>query len=320
MLALIAGEGALPVVVADALKSQGRGVFVCELEGHPSSVSHDTAPISFRIEQLGSLIEKLIGLGVKEICFAGRVARPALDPSAIDPQTLPLVPRMMAALQAGDDAALRVVISFFEDAGMTVLSAHQLVPDLLPDEGVLTTSQPADQHRKDAARGADIIAAMGAVDVGQACVVARGQALAIEALPGTDAMLRTLLVPGKPAATPRSDPSEGVFSDPIGWAADWLTGEPEPTAQAGELAGTEAGAQAPVRNPALPEGGLLVKMSKPGQDRRVDLPTIGPATIRLAALCGLDGVVIEAGGVMVLERAEVTRLADELGLFLWVRP
>ncbi|NNK78764.1 MAG: LpxI family protein, partial [Litoreibacter sp.] len=158
---------------------------------------------------------------------------------------------------------------------------------------------------------AEIIAAKGAVDVGQACVVARGQALTIEGLPGTDWMLRSLLVPGKSASTPRTDPAEGMLSDPIGWAADWLTGDPEPS-PAGQT-------QGPVRDPALPGGGILVKMSKPGQDRRVDLPAIGPATLRLAALCGLEGVVIEAGGVMVLERDEVTRLADELGLFLWVR-
>ncbi|NNK77339.1 MAG: LpxI family protein, partial [Litoreibacter sp.] len=168
MLALIAGEEALPVVVSDALKSRGRAFYVCELEGHPSEVTHDNAPLTFRIEQLGSLIGKLGALGVKEVCFAGRVARPALDPAAIDPKTLPLVPRMMAALQAGDDAALRVVISFFEEAGMNVLAAHALVPELLPEAGVMTQLQPGDQHRKDAARGAEIIEAMGAVDVGQA--------------------------------------------------------------------------------------------------------------------------------------------------------
>lgn len=62
--------------------------------------------------------------------------------------------------------------------------------------------------------------------------------------------------------------------------------------------------------------GVLAKVCKPGQERRVDLPTIGPATMRRAAGAGLAGVAGEAGLALVLEREEVTRLADELGLFV----
>jgi len=64
---------------------------------------------------------------------------------------------------------------------------------------------------------------------------------------------------------------------------------------------------------------VLVKGPKPGQDRRIDMPAIGPATVRGAAAAGLAGIVIEAGGVMVLDRATVIDLADRLGLFVWVR-
>lgn len=66
--------------------------------------------------------------------------------------------------------------------------------------------------------------------------------------------------------------------------------------------------------------GVLLKAAKPAQDLRVDLPTIGPDTIRNAHKAGLSGVVIEAGGVMVLRRTETVFLANDLGLFLWVRP
>ncbi len=66
-------------------------------------------------------------------------------------------------------------------------------------------------------------------------------------------------------------------------------------------------------------GGVLYKAPKPGQDRRVDLPTIGPETAEGAIRAGLRGVVIEAGGVIVLDRAEVIRRLDDAGLWLWVR-
>jgi DUF1009 family protein len=64
---------------------------------------------------------------------------------------------------------------------------------------------------------------------------------------------------------------------------------------------------------------MLFKGPKPGQDRRADLPVIGPETARGAIRAGLAGIVIEAGGVMVLDQPEVLTLLDDAGLFLWVR-
>ncbi|MGH6948843.1 MAG: LpxI family protein [Kiloniellales bacterium] len=63
-------------------------------------------------------------------------------------------------------------------------------------------------------------------------------------------------------------------------------------------------------------GGVLVKISKPGQERRVDLPTIGLATIEGAAAAGLRGIAVEAGGTLVLERAAAVAAADDVELFL----
>lgn len=63
-------------------------------------------------------------------------------------------------------------------------------------------------------------------------------------------------------------------------------------------------------------GGVLVKVSKPGQERRVDLPTIGPDTVENAARAGLAGIAVEAGGALVVDRAEVARRADAAGLFV----
>lgn len=66
-------------------------------------------------------------------------------------------------------------------------------------------------------------------------------------------------------------------------------------------------------------GGILYKAPKPGQDRRADLPVIGPDTARGAAQAGLAGLVIEADGVMVLNLKETLRRLDAEGLFLWIR-
>ena len=71
-------------------------------------------------------------------------------------------------------------------------------------------------------------------------------------------------------------------------------------------------------DPSGPRG-VLYKGPKPGQDRRLDLPAVGPGTLRGAAAAGLAGVVVEAGGVMILDHAATVAAADAAGLFLWAR-
>ncbi|GIT91983.1 phosphatidate cytidylyltransferase [Jannaschia pagri] len=296
-LALIAGQGALPAVLANALGRSGRSWFACHLEGFaPKGVGQSRA---FRIERLGSLIADLSDEGVTEVCFAGAIARPPLDPSAVDAATMPLVPRMMQALQAGDDAALRTVIAFFEEAGIAVLGAQDIAPELLqaPQVGI-----PNDRDLADIARAETVQAALGPLDVGQGCVVAGGQVLAVEALPGTDWMLSSLA--RRPAPPPQAA-SGGLFGgDLFGGAADWLSG-----------------GAAPAGLPpfARPEGGVFYKAPKPDQDRRIDLPTIGPETVRRVAEAGLSGIAIAADGVLVLDPAEVAAQCTARGLFLLAR-
>ncbi|MCA0926956.1 LpxI family protein [Ruegeria profundi] len=260
MLALIAGTGALPGEVVDCLTERP---LICAMEGFaPDSLSTD---IVFPLEHLGSFIADLKARGVTEICMAGAVRRPAIDPARIDAATMPLVPVLQQAMMSGDDGALRAVIGLFEDSGLNVRAAHQIAPALLPPLGCLTEAQPSKADLSDADRAASILRAMGAADIGQACAVLKGQALAVESIFGTDWMLQSL--------TQRPD----------------------------------AG------------GGILFKAPKPNQDRRADLPTIGPGTVSSAVAAGLVGIVIEKGGVIVLQRDRVIDECNRLGLFLQVR-
>lgn len=64
------------------------------------------------------------------------------------------------------------------------------------------------------------------------------------------------------------------------------------------------------------DGGVLIKLSKRGQDKRADLPTIGPDTVSAAAAAGLRGIAVEADATLVVDRARVVELADQNGLFL----
>lgn len=65
--------------------------------------------------------------------------------------------------------------------------------------------------------------------------------------------------------------------------------------------------------------GVFYKAPKPSQDRRVDLPALGPETVRRAAAAGLGGIVFEAGGVICLDLPGMVAEAEAAGLFLWAR-
>ncbi len=264
--AIIAGRGGLPAVLVAAMPDRP---LIASLEGtNPAALIPD---LTFRIERLAPFLRALQDEGITRVVFAGGADRPRIDPSLIDPATAGMLPRLMAAMAQGDDATLREVIAIFEEEGFTIAGIEDIAPALMPGPGLLSgTTTAADAA--DAARAAAIVAALGAVDVGQGAVVQQGRCLAVEALPGTDAMLRA--VEGLPT-TLRPDPAAGR--------------------------------------------GLLYKAPKPGQDRRIDLPTLGVETVRLTAAAGLGGIVWQAGGVICLDPPAMITLAQRHGLFLWSR-
>lgn len=294
-LALICGQGRLPRIVADA---QSQRPLVCVLNGfEPADL---TADLTFHLETLGSLLDTLKERGVSQVCLCGAIRRPLIDPARLDAKTAPLVPRLQTALTSGDDGALRIVMALFEEAGLAIAAVHDLVPDLVPAAGVLTHKSYAPLNVLEARLGERTVAAMGARDAGQACVVRGDNVLAREDAAGTDAMLTRLardrLAGSRDFLSNPINAASDMFGGLLGDATDWLTG------------GT-----------SVADGGILFKAPKPGQDRRADLPVIGAGTPDAVSAAGLSGIVIEAGGVMILDRARTVARCDALGLFLWVR-
>lgn len=261
-VALIAGEGLLAPAIASALDRP----LVYALDHLKPSV--DARP--FRLERLVPFLDELTDQGVTQVVFAGAIRRPRIEPDLFDPRTMTIVPRILMGMQSGDDAALRAVLDVFEEHGIEIRSVEEILPDLVPQEGVLAGA-PSPRDEKDAARAAQIVQGLGALDVGQGAIVAQGLCLAVEALPGTQAMLEFARL------------HAGLKPDPKG------------------------------------AGGVLYKAPKPGQDRRIDLPTIGPDTVFQAAEAGLAGIAWQAGSVILLERDAAISRARSAGLFLWAR-
>jgi hypothetical protein len=263
-LGILAGGGRLPGQVAAAAQAAGRSVFVVGLEGFADAAVLAPWPHEVvRIGAVGRILAALRSHGCRDLVLVGPVRRPSLLNLRPDAEGARMFTRIGRAAFAGDDGLLAAVVKVLGEEGFRVVGAHEILAEALGPAGLLSRVAPDAMAMADIRRGVAVARALGAVDVGQGCVVQQGIVLAVEAAEGTDAML----------------------------------------ARCGALA-----------RPG--PGGVLVKLVKPGQDRRTDLPTIGPETIRAAAGAGLRGVAFEAGGTILAERQASIAAADAAGVFL----
>ena len=262
-LGIIAGGGALPRQIADLSRSQGRDVFIVALEGYTDLKTVEGYSHAWvRLGAVGETLAHLRAEAVSDLVLAGPVRRPSLADLRPDLTAMNLL-RKFGKKAFGDDGLLSSILETLEDEGFSIVGADTLLGSVFAAPGLIGVHSPDYQARADIERGSKVLMALSDVDVGQATVVQEGLVLGVEAIEGTDELLKRC------GALQR----EGL-------------------------------------------GGVLVKFRKSGQDNRVDLPTIGVKTIRAAARAGLRGVAIEADGTMILEREDVVREADELGLFV----
>ncbi|MGI9382143.1 MAG: LpxI family protein [Methyloligellaceae bacterium] len=268
-LGIIAGSGAMPISVAEAARNDGRHVHIVALEGVASESVEAFSHTWVRFGEIGKVIKALKRERCEGLVIVGGVRRPKVADIRLDLGGIVNLPSLLGWTVGGDNSALAGIVGFFESKGFEVLGAHDVNPDLLANEGPLGRHQPSKQDQQDIAIACRVVKALGALDVGQAAVVARQYVLAVEAAEGTDRMLERC-------------------KDLNHW---W-------------------GGRKSSRS------GVLVKCAKPGQERRVDLPTIGPETVRCAADAGLAGIGVAALDVLILNKSELIEEADRAGLFV----
>jgi lipid-A-disaccharide synthase len=188
-LGILAGNGDLPLEVANAVRAQGRDVHLVAVRGEaePGIEAHPHTWIG--LGQIGGMLRAFREAGCRDLVILGGVRRPDLLKLRPDLGFFRNLPLILSLMVGGDDSVLRRVVSFFERHGFRVLGAHDVAPALLAEEGVLGGAEPGDQLRRDIALGFALIEALAPLDVGQAVVIAGGQPVAIEGAEGTDRML-----------------------------------------------------------------------------------------------------------------------------------
>jgi DUF1009 family protein len=191
-VAVVAGSGRLPVNVAESLALAGHAPFVVMLAGEAEAESglarFDRENLA--LEDIGGLLPLLKRRRVTHVVLAGGVSRrPHWRRIRLSLGLFRVLPKILAALARGDDGLLKAIVRELEAAGFKVAGAHEIVPDLLAPEGVLTRARPLKGDAADLDAALTAARAIGALDIGQAAVAIGGRVVALEGIEGTDGLL-----------------------------------------------------------------------------------------------------------------------------------
>ncbi|ENN93523.1 LpxI family protein [Bartonella bovis] len=192
-VAIIAGSGVLPAVVAQALEEGGQKPFLVLLRGEADAALYNGYEhCELSIGELARLFKILKEAKICNVILAGGVKkRPTLLQLRPDWATLLALPKLFKALGGGDDALLKICIQVIEAHGFQVVGAHEVVPDLLaPTEFNLTSRRATKKENIDIQLAVKATKLLGQLDVGQAAVAINGRVVALEGAEGTDDMLR----------------------------------------------------------------------------------------------------------------------------------
>jgi len=194
-VAIIAGSGMLPHNVVNALQSCAKRPLVVAVEGE---ATFDPAPdrydlLTVKLEHLGLLMPRLQREGVTHLVMAGGIrTRPPLLSLRIRPNVLLFLPKLLWAYARGDDDLLKTLIGWVESYGITVVGAHEVAPNLLAPDQVMTRAKPTTADEKDIAAALEAARAIGRLDIGQAAIAVGGRAVALEGIEGTDGLLERM--------------------------------------------------------------------------------------------------------------------------------
>jgi UDP-2,3-diacylglucosamine hydrolase len=272
-LAILAGGGAVPIIVASAAARVGRPVMIVGIEGEagPEIAAFPHRWVGWG--EVGRLLTLLRLHRTQDLVLVGRIgSRPDYLGMEVDRGGALVRQAILRIFGGGDNAVLLGAVRLFESRGFRIVGAHEVARELVAPPGWISRAHAPPRDLRDGELAHAAAKEIGRLDIGQAAVTVGGRVIALEGAEGTDGML------------------ERVAALREGGRVTW----------------TE-------------RAGALGKCAKPHQDLRVDMPTIGPDTIRAVAKAGLAGIVVEAGQVMLAEREETIRLANSYGLFLFAK-
>jgi UDP-2,3-diacylglucosamine hydrolase len=295
-LGLIAGNGKFPFLVLDAARAQGYEVVVAAIkeEAFPEIASRGAASVHWvSLGELSKLIETFKAEGVTRAVMAGQVKHKQIF-SSIKPDWR-LAKLLLSLATRNTDSLLGAIAKVLAEEGIMLENSTALLEPLLAKPGVLTKRAPSEQERKNIEYGRAVARRLAEYDIGQTVVIAGAACVAVEAMEGTDATIERAAEIMKSLAS-----AEGLVEAPTHRKGrdEWGTLDSQP----------------PTSGTTLSRALTVVKIAKPGQDLRFDVPVIGVKTIETMARAGASCLAVDAGRCLLLDGEAMTRAADEAGI------
>ncbi|MFA5156973.1 MAG: UDP-2,3-diacylglucosamine diphosphatase LpxI [Candidatus Omnitrophota bacterium] len=259
-IGIIAGNRKFPIIFSQAAKARGFSVVAVAIKGDTSRALKNSVDKIYWIglSEFSKMFEIFKSEGISRVIMAGQISPRRLFSKEInrDPQ----LKEMLSAIKdKRADTIFGAIAVKLKNHGLELIDSTTFIGDFLPQKGTLTRTQPEPQTRDDISFGFEIARHIGSLDIGQTVAVKHKAIVAVEALEGTDNLIR----------------------------------------RAGRLA----------------RGGItVVKVSKPKQDVRFDIPVVGLNTVKNLISAGASCLAIEAGKTLFIDKEEAVKLADKKGI------
>lgn len=187
-IAVIAGEGDLPLEIVKKCQDKRVETLILRASDENFKLSHEEH-LAIDFNNLANTIELLKKNEFENLVFAGRVSHSLLfdkyhDLRILTPDTADKVSSL------GDNSYFSGIVKFVENIGFKVIGVHEILEDSLASKGVLSAIKPSVEQEKDAYLGFDIAKKISDFDIGQALVIDDGFILGIEAIEGTDNLIK----------------------------------------------------------------------------------------------------------------------------------
>jgi DUF1009 family protein len=262
-LGIIAAKGGLAQELIE-YAANNEGAFIVALQGEADpEVVAKLDHVWIKLGEVGKAIDAMRAANVKGIVIVGSLHKPDLLSMKVDWVGAKLLATIVKDKLFGDNKLLSSLTNFLEKEGFELIGVHELLKHLVVEAGIFTKLKPNAQDLSDIELGIRVVAVLGDLDIGQGSIVQNGIVLGVEAIEGTDSLIK----------------------------------------RCGELKRSNS-------------GGVLVKFSKPSQELRVDLPTIGIETIKNLKMSGFKGIVIQAQKTIFLDQDKVIEYANMHNMFV----
>jgi UDP-2,3-diacylglucosamine hydrolase len=280
-LGLIAGNGRFPFLLLDAARAHGLQVVVAAIneETDPEINARAAADPDIHVHwlslgELSRLIETFQAEGVTRAVMAGQVKHKQIF-SSIRPDWR-LAKLLLSLRTRNTDMLLGAIAKVLGDEGIELISSTSYLEPLLAKPGILTSRAPNEEEQKDIAYGRIVAQAIATYDLGQTVVIAAQACVAVEAMEGTDATIARAGALFRTLDTPTEDPIQ--------------------------------------QSTTLRRALTVVKVAKPNQDMRFDVPVIGVTTILTMQTASATCLAIEAGRTLMFDPAAILTAANLAGI------